>query len=322
MSDSATTREHAAADNDALTPHRWRFIEKLQLQIAVVIGLAVMFILAWPTLRPLTHDGAAVYLADGQLPKLGLLALWLLAWSAGAAVLTISARPGAAHAAALLGLGGVCFHSPTLRRLLMTHPQQGGRVLLWLAGELLILTIAAVGATMVVALIRRLVARHHPTLMHPNCRPDTPAETRHWPKSTGGSLPSVDKTVAALLAGAVTLAAGFAILSVLLFDASRGQVLFSLVAAFTLSAMLGQWLFRSALPLPLLLAPPALGVALYLIGSNVPSGPLAWMHLWPMAQPLPIDWIAAGCGGTQLGYWIANRLLEARVLPDPPRQLR
>jgi hypothetical protein len=236
-----------------------------------------------------------------------------LLWSAAAAVLTISTRRGAALAATMIGLGGLCVRSDSLQKLLMTHPRQDARVLLALAAELLVLAGAALAASLVVEAVRQAMRRFAPSAVHPASRAEVVTTP---PRDAKTSLPRGPGLVPALLGGAATLAAGFVLLRVLMFEASRGQALFALAASFFLAGMLGQWLFRATNPTFFWAAPVLLGLVMYVVGANAAPDPLLWKRLWPMAQALPIDWIAAGGGAALAGYWGADRLIEAHELGE------
>ncbi|MEI7836817.1 MAG: hypothetical protein WCK05_10470 [Planctomycetota bacterium] len=129
------------------------------------------------------------------------------------------------------------------------------------------------------------------------------------------------------LACAVT---GSALASVILLvfiqSADRGQVLFALLVSFLLGAMVAHQRFPAPYSMVAILMAACTGALFYLTAAiaSVGAGPNAWLlapvHAGPGTLPyaaaLPLDWIAAGGGGAVIGFWISERMHEARYLID------
>lgn len=116
------------------------------------------------------------------------------------------------------------------------------------------------------------------------------------------------------------------ILLIFIQSADRGQVLFALLVSFLIGALVAHQRFPAPYSMVAILMVACTGAMFYLTAAiaSVGSGPNAWMlapvHAGPGSLPyaaaLPIDWIAAGGGGAVIGFWISERIHEARYLAD------
>jgi len=139
---------------------RWHFIEKMQVELAAVIGLVAMYFFVWPVVAPWDVDGVVLFLPIGAAGRLWVFAgvVWSLA--AVAAVLTVSARPEGALLAALLAAGGASAHSQPMRRLFMRH--EASKEALTdlfhsLTGEVVCMALIVLGAMVVVHVVRGML---------------------------------------------------------------------------------------------------------------------------------------------------------------------
>lgn len=315
-----------------MSHQRWHIIEKIQVEAAAVAALAAMYFLFWQWVKPSDVDGAVVFFPLGAFKEFAafVAAVWLLA--AGVALLTTSARPQGALLAALVGAGGVSLRSQPMRLLLMRF-EPPGSLLGPLMLELLAMVVVLMGAMAIIQLVRRAVARVRPGwvrpdgadspaagpqrvnvplfllsgLWHPQALLRLPAGGRQARQSAG------DVVVACLASLGLTVLIGLVLMKVILFDTSRGQILFSVAAAFFVGAAVATYFFPVNSPLPCWIAPVLLGLLFYAKAATVgDAGVLTWTRVDAFTHILPVDWLAAGCGGAVGGYWLACRVHEAK----------
>ena len=84
--------------NDKMTPHFKHWLAKTQVEVTAAAGMAAMWFLAWPMLRPWDGDGALVFVPSGAYASLGVFAGIVLLVAVVCAVLTLGARPEGADA--------------------------------------------------------------------------------------------------------------------------------------------------------------------------------------------------------------------------------
>ncbi len=325
-----------------MSHQRWHFIEKIQVEIAAAAGFAVMYFLLWPTIKPWDVDGAVVFLPIGAGYNLLAFAgvVWLLA--AMCAALTISARPEGALLATLIGVGGASVHSNPMRLLLMRFEQDLGDLLSPLVWELAAMAGIIIVALLVIHIVRAAARTVVPKWMHRQIdrsgKPrkldiDTANMTlldwipgvrlmRHGPISLAMIKNAAAKGATRSLSGfGLTLLLGLALLHITAFSTDRGQVLFSLAISFFIAAGLANSFFPAGFSAPCWLAPLVLGAAFYLRSSGIaPTGQLTWTQADCFTHALPIDWLAAGCGGAIGGYWLSCRLHDLRHMPEEGKQ--
>jgi hypothetical protein len=331
----------------------WRVQRKELLQVQVVTGiaLALTYFLIWPMLRPADPQGPLALLAEGNVP--GILAI-LLVMAVAAAVtsaVTVHSRPVGSVTAALLGTGGLSLASPPLHGLLWARQGEFGGMYMGFIFELLALSVGVIVVCLVVNLVRQGIAGINPRWVWRDplasseaSDPQTPA-VRRTTKPTGNPLAfllevigrrgsvSYGKKRSALdeaksLAACVLLAT---VLSVVLYmvlvqSRERGQVLFALLASFTVAVLVAHQASPTALAGPLLGMPIIIGVVIYLLGMFASAGVgdvhNAWLGVPTYAHALPLDWITAGVGGAGLGFWISSRIHELRHMEKREQQGR
>ena len=334
-----------------MSHHRWHILERIQVEVAAIAMLAVMYFLIWPTVEPWDVDGTLVFLPTGATGRLVVFAgaVWLL--SGLSALLTVSARPEGAMLAALIGAGGACLHSQPMRNLLMRHQHHLKGLLVPLAGELACMIVVMIGATMIVHLVRHLVSRVQPGWVRPDrfhsadtgeAAPAPPAGSiwvraglfvltgRASPKevcvlpTTGkkDKRPPGELALSIVMACALTLVVGLLLLIVTLSSTERGQILFALAISFFVGATAASFFFPVSFSMPFWIAPIILGMLLYLKSTGVvDTGPTTWAQVDVWAHILPIDWLSAGCGGAVGGYWLSSRLRDLKRMSPAKAKL-
>jgi hypothetical protein len=100
---------------------------------------------------------------------------------------------------------------------------------------------------------------------------------------------------------------GVILVTLLLRSTERGQILFALFTAFTLSALIAQHLFPTRFLFANWLMPVIASLVFYGLAAISGNGAR------PPFEALPIDWISAGCSGALLGCWITGRMRESRI---------
>lgn len=329
----------------------WRVQRKELLQVQVVTGLAlaVTYFLLWPMLRPADPDGPLVLLAEGNAP--GILAI-LLAMAVLAAItsaVTVHSRPVGSIVAALLGTGGLCMHSPPLKALLWAREGEFGGLFMGFIFELLALSVGVIVVCLVVGLVRQGIAGINPRwvwrdpLMSDEVAASTSSDSRksHFAFTNpfaallemigqrgsphyGKKRSALDEAKA--LAGCLLISAVLAVVlyMILVQSRERGQVLFALLASFTVAVLVAHQASPTSLAGPLLAMPVVLGVVIYLLGMFASTGAVeahnAWLRVPPYAHALPLDWITAGVGGAGLGFWISSRIHELRHMEKREQQ--
>lgn len=302
-----------------MSHERWHTWEKVQVQIAIAIGLPVMYALSWSVLRTWDPDQAVVFLPKLELGRLAVFALVLWALAGLCALLTLSARAEGSLLAALVGSGGVSLHSESLAGMLRTYETNLPALLVPLAGELALMAPIIVVAWLIVRAVRRGAARVRPEWVRPeNLSP------AHPPGGQGGKakpasarLPLPERVLTNAASFGLTLLIGLLLVTVLMYSADRGQILFALAAAFFVGSAVATYFFPAGTSAACWAAPIVLGVIFYLKACLAPSGFQAWTQLGPWAYALPVDWLSAGCGGAVGGYWLACRLHDMAHMPKP-----
>lgn len=321
-------------------------LEKLQVQLAAVSALAVVYFAVWPILRPWDPQGPVTFLPGDHFPDLATFAGVLWALAAACAVATISSRPEGALLAALIGAAGVSLRSESIRGLLWTWPGSFSSLFLELMVEVLLLFVILLVAAIIISAVRRAIASINPKLVwkdrlsellqeQPGPKAKAkgpefsgPIETYFLPRllrllgatgKAGGpstrfiSPLALVRCIACLVLGVII---ALALLLLLMRSGDRGQILFALVASFFLAALVAHQVFPAPYGLVAWLTPAVAAMALYALAaaSSIGGGPQAWMDIKPYAQALPVDWLTAGAGGALIGYWISERTYESRLL--------
>jgi len=317
--------------SSALMKHRhFHLLEKLQVQLAAVAALLVVYFGLWPVLRPSDPNDPVVFVAteSAGLASMFAAAMWGLA--ALCALVTITARPEGGLLAALVGLGGMSLRSAGMRPLLWTGNGSLRGLYGQLLAELALLLVLGAVAIIAVAVVRWVVGRLHPKWLWrdplPNAAADEGGGTlrerlgrvlggRAWPSGARGKPGNAART-AQFLAAATGLSLVFVVL--LLRSPDRGQILFALFAGFALGFLIAHQFVPAALPLIAWVVPLIVGAGFYVLAvvqvGAVP--PEKWMTVPAYARVLPVDWLTAGGGGALLGYLISSRIHEARHIEE------
>ncbi len=287
-------------------------LEKMQVQLAAVAALAVVYFGLWHRFWPWDPLSAAAYLPTAAHAQLLNFAAMVLFLAVAVAVVTISTRPQGALLVVLIGAGGISLHSPQIRSLFWAHPGQ----FQWVYGQMLLesLAMAAVlgAAYLVILMIRAGVGRMIPSWtwkspieqLTPEQRQILPQKAdSHWGHAAGCM--------------GLTFLISVVLLFVLMQSGDRGQVIFALFASFLVGSLAGHQLVPTRRGAVLPLAPLAAAVIFYALAayaSIAAPSPQAWLAIPKYAQALPIDWLTAGGGGAVVGYWISSRLHELRLI--------
>lgn len=288
-----------------MSQRRFHWLEKFQVQVATLAALAATYFVFWHAFEAFDPQAPIAFLPYGNYAGLGLLALLVWGFAAGAALLTVNSRPESAMIAALIGAGGLSLRSPSMRGLLWLQPDGMNAMFGRLIVETIFLAAILVGAYLIIFLVRRLVAAVCPGWM--------------WK----GNMSQVDSPEALLMSpdpwGRQAISLGLAVLvtgvlfMLLVKSTLRGQVLFAIFIG-SLVASLGT---NQAVPshrgIFAWVAPMLVGIGFYVLGiiHSVKGDMNAWMVVSLEVQALPIDWLTAGAGGGALGFWFSQRIREA-----------
>ncbi|MFW6153756.1 MAG: hypothetical protein ACOC95_00900 [Planctomycetota bacterium] len=323
-----------------MSHERWHVIEKIQVQVAALAALALVYVVAWRLVWPRNVSGAYALIPTGAIGALVLTALLVWVLAAACAVATLSARTEGAVLATLVGVAGLAMRSGPMRLLVNAHADAPGLLMIHLAIEVVCLAVILLGALAVIGAVRAVLLPICPAWLRPGGRDEgngqggvSVAREREAGQSAlkrmmymalgmdplaGGTekAPAKAWLTAAGSAFGITLLAGWLLLIVTLRNAhgfERGQILFALAVSFLLSALLADQVTPARLSLPCLAAPLVVAIGIYVNASGLaPHPPLTWALVPPLANALPIDWLCAGCGGAVGGYWVSSRIREAR----------
>jgi hypothetical protein len=330
----------------------WRVQRKelLQIQIVTVLALAATYFLLWPMLRPADPQGPLALLAGGNAPGILAVLLVMAVLAALAAAVTVHSRPVGSITAALLGTGGLCLASPPLHALLWTRQGEFSGMFTGFIFELLALSVGVIVVCLVVGLIRQGIAGINPRWVwaDPLARTPKPDGDGDWSApglaatvmdpvgsllemvgrrgsvAYGKNRAAMDEVKALAACLLLSAVAATVLYMVLVQSRERGQVLFALLASFTVGVLIAHQASPTSLAGPLLAMPVVLGVVIYLLGMFASAGSAgahdAWLRVPPYAHALPLDWITAGCGGAGLGFWISSRIHELRHMEKRERQ--
>jgi hypothetical protein len=315
-----------------MNQQQFHWIEKVQVQVATALAVVVVYFVAWPLVAPDDPAGPVAFLATGSYAGIAAFAVLLCVLAGLCAAVTVTSRPESALLAAAFGAGGVSLRSPQIRSLLWTRNADIGPLFGGMIAELLMLGAVAIAAIVIAACVRRAVASvsgrwlWKTPLVDAAGRPGVPPSPVEpylrrlfsGVTSPKGGDPKQDATVRrAQYAGCflLSLVLAMVLLVVLLQSAERGQVLFSLVASFALAVLVAHQAFPVRNGSFLWLVPVVAGVVFYAMAWRAaPDGALEWSAIRLYARALPVDWLAAGGGGALLGYWLSERIHEARHL--------
>jgi len=329
--------------------HRdFHLLEKIQVQLATVGTLCIVYFGLWPALRPGGPQDPASFLATGGIMTLLAFAVALWALAGLCALVTIHARPEGALVAALFGAAGISLHSPKIRALLWARENDLPAMYGQLIAEVLILAAVVLGAVVAVSLVRAVIGLYKPGWLWTGplakLRKDEPpqqgrsagavlmAALRHGPlglflRKGLGELagdprrkPTLRQTAGFLGLGLVI---AVVVLLLLMRSPQRGQILFALVVSFALGVTLAHQAFPSPYSILALAMPVAAAVGFYILASvatSVTEMPLIWTDVPYYGRALPVDWVTAGGGGALLGFWISSRLHEIKYVSQQEQE--
>lgn len=306
------------------------------MEIATLAGLALAWWVLWPMVRPADPEGALSFLPQGNYARLAVFALCVWGLAAGCSVLTMSSRFEGSLLASLAATAAFSARSNPMQDLLWDWTGQYGRLYGLLAGECLAMLGVLLVMVGVVVLVRQAAWRLWPQWAWKDpLAVDThasPAATVA-PASLAGALwraarsyyLGLNRSVLATAGACLLLEMAIALVMLVMTFRSgffRGQVIFALAASFLVGTLVAHQIFSARFSLPCWLAPLLLATVVFLLGQLVPAqqpGP-AWLYSMmldakgqlPLRGALPVDWFAAGTGGTILGFWLSGRIHEAR----------
>lgn len=337
-----------------MSPSRFYWLEKLQVRIAAAAGIAAVYFLLWPSLRPSDPGAPVAFIAGGGISQMIIFAAGLWVVAGAAAVITVSGRPSGALLGVVIAAGGLSLRTEPIRQLLWVGKGDMSGLYLSLVLEVIVLGIVLFFAAAVVGIVRRLIGSVRPGWIwrgplggaggHGVVGPgDERAAARTHPlellglleaaassvvlKRRGKSAPSTvagakerDSAKAVLARTAGCLLVGvFAVtvaLVILTTSTDRGQILFELFASFLVGALVAHQLFPTPYMVVCWAMPILVGVGFYALAAlSVANGTAqAWITVPLYARALPIDWVSAGGAGALLGYWTSWRMHERRYL--------
>jgi len=311
-----------------MSHERTYWIEKLLVQAGAAAALLVVYVLLWLPLRPADPREAISFTVSGRLGQLVVMALevWLLA--AVLSVVTLPGRVSGALVATLAGVLGLSLRSAPGRTLLWAYPGAATQTFIYLVLELLLLGVVLLVAGVIIVQVRRLAARLGAAYMRGAASPIGGNATKSLRRYellgfvegttvtgelTGWRHGAPGGSAASLATSCLVGGAAFVILA---RSSDRGQVLFALGVGFFLGELLAHQLFPTPWLVCAWAGPALVGCFLYALAAFavVDNSPQSWIQVPFYARALPIDWLAAGCGGSVLGYWVSSRMHEQRKL--------
>lgn len=327
-------------------------LEKLQIQLATIIAGVVVYVAAWPAVRPWDVEGPLAFIASGN--ALGMVWLALIVWVVAAivAAVTFSARPEGTLVAVLLACGALSIRSAQVRSLLWRRSDQVAGTYAAMILETFLMAAVLVGAVAIVSLVRTAFAAARPRwlwqdpLQRLGVREGTEPRGHRacWLRETGlllGILPrssglpveqtgrdgrfTPQKAALSLPRAAASLASAGAVALImfwiLLQSAERGQILFAVLTSVALGALVAHQMLPSSHSMLVWTIPFIVGIFVYGLCSGMSLGdsPRAWTAVPLRARVLPIDWLTAGGGGAFLGCWLSARIHEMRFIEKHER---
>jgi len=327
---------------------RIRFREKLQVQLASVLALGAVYFALWRLVRPWDPEGPMMFWPDGGWAATGTMAAVLCVLAVVCALATLPSRIEGALAATLIGAAGVSLRSPQIRAMLWTRQDDLSGLFVGMIVETVVLFAMLVAAAAIIALVRNAVRSIKPTWVY---RPTSARGPRtatgetstadsglmskpgsaiwaEWfgpyasggPVARGGSRPDSQGGRSGLSQwlgfAALELLVSGGLVLLLMQSSQRGQILFSLAVSFFVAVIVARKAFRLRSSPVTWLTPLAVSIVFYVLAavSSIPGVGEAWMNVPAYSRALPIDWLTVGAGGAALGYWVGERLDEARAL--------
>ena len=322
-----------------MSHRRIHLLEKLQVQLATIASLCVVYFAVAPALDAADPQLPITFVGEAGFARIVLLAgvIWLVA--VGCAVVTVAARPEGGILAALLGAAGISLRSPAIRTLLWARKGDLSGVFGRMRLEVAFFVVVVAGVAVVVALVRWAVAWRKPQWLWKS--PLTAGDDEESGEQDGaadrvGLLTTLrqglgfgptdptggkpDKSRGGPMQWALFFGLGMMValvcLMLLMRSADRGQILFALLASFFLAVLIAHQMFATHCTILAWVLPLVTGVVLYSLAAftTIDNGSLAWMQVPAYARALPIDYLTVGCGGAVLGHWVSQRVHEMRTV--------
>lgn len=317
-----------------MSHRKLHWLEKAQVELATAAALAVVFFLIAPHLRPWDPAGPLTYIPYDAWRGLALFALTVWGLSVACGLLTVTSRPEGAIVAVFLGAGGFAAQSPQMEGLLWAQADGFTGMFHSIMLEMVVLIGVLLVAVLIVGLMRSLVRAVQPKWLWQGNAEDMdrsaaqPASRPSWvhvalwgSESSGGVLTrqAIQRSIGCL---GLSLMLGLALLLVLLRSNDRGQIIFAVFTSCLVALLIAHQVLTCPLSIVAWLMPMILGLAIYLLSSISPIGGEVtdWTKVSLLARALPVDWMTAGAGGGVLGYWISERIHEARHIEKQQQQ--
>ncbi len=284
------------------TRRHWR--EKIQIQLATALVLAGAYFGLWRLFTPYDPAEPIVFLSIGSVWKMATFAVILWVISAIVSFGVRGTRPAGPLIAVFIGAGGVSLRSPQIRTLLWEKYPSIGGIYGFLIGEIVIMTLIMAGAVIIAGLIRGAIGESK-SMDLPSPDEDDGEDDFQKEGSTAAQC---------LYNFGFGVLLSIVLLLLIVQSAQRGQILFGLLASFFVGFLVAHQLIPAN---HVMLAPAgaaAVAVVVYILGATSVTGdsPQSWMSVPLYARALPIDWMTFGAGGGVLGYWVSERIHEAR----------
>jgi hypothetical protein len=310
--------------------HRQRhWLEKVQVQLASLLGLAAFYLLVWPLVRLADPQAALAFLPGGSAGSVLIVAAAAAVVAVPASVATLGSRPAGGLLAAFVAVGGLSLRSEPMRNLLWVHQDQPSRLFVLLMIESILLVMVLLASALVVRQVRRSARKIRPGLVWLDplgeagyglaagglegeaFRVAAGALTGRGGADRGKTDARGQLAVRYLLCSAMALAVSVVLVLLLMRSGLRGQVLFALLASFALGVLAAHQKFPVPFGVLFMVLPMVAAVGFYAFGV-VTAVAGEWTSVPPQVRALPIDWLSAGAGGSVMGYWISARIHEFR----------
>ena len=304
-----------------------------------VIGFCLLGLTYWP-LRGMFYSADPVGPSMLDFPGGLFLTIFLLISAIVIVPFTISERTTSSLFALFLASGGVCLRSGRLNELIVPASQTQAVFGQFIATTIWLLGIAAV-LTFAIQFLRKIVRKFLSALAYkplfqcmskdefdrlPELKRDNPEVEKYMQANVeyiptdfapdnkdAGKTPALKEFLPELAGFIVTVAAvGVIVSAVLMRSAERGQLIFSLLAGFTLAGYLAGKLFPTRRT-QFAWCGAGLGaliiyVIAYFTQANVPLN-----NVMPQFQALPCDWFSAAGAGALLGAWLNQRAEDSNI---------
>ena len=195
-----------------MTPRQSHWLEKLTVQVTVLLSLAGGYFLLYPLVRPDDSQVAVAFLAAGGMDHTVAFAAGVLVLAAACGLLTAAARPCGTVLVVALGAGAVALRSPEFRTLLWLRQDHFVGLFFLLMVETVLLAALLAAAILVSQWVRAAAARVAPRLVW---RPVQAGSGSSAPHPTG-RLAGLGPWGRSLTSAGLAMLLGLAALAVLL----------------------------------------------------------------------------------------------------------